>query len=117
MARDPKPAAIVDSYGSDRAGLVCAYAFRPGSSGRPIDADGAADVLAGSSASAEFLWLHFSLSNAASEQWLQQHIALPDAFYDLLKENSSTPVEAVDNALLAVFNDVQFFAAEASAAA
>ena len=65
-----------------------------------------------------FLWLHFSLTNAASERWLRLHAALPAAFYDSLREDSSsTRIEVVDGALLAVINDVQFFAAEASSVA
>src|SRR5262249_19754132 len=59
-----------------------------------------------------FLWLHFGLSNSASERWLRQHLALPNTFYESLRENPSTRVEAVDDALLAVVHDLQFFASE-----
>lgn len=105
------------TYGSDRSGLVCAYAFTPGQRGRSIDADEAARrVEAGLAMSAEFLWLHFSLANAASERWLIGHLALPDAFYEALQATSATRVEVVDEALLAVINDVHFFAWEPSSA-
>jgi zinc transporter len=105
-------------YGSDKAGLVCAYVFTPGQKGHAIDADEAAKHLAAYAVDnpPEFLWLHFSLANAASESWLREHLPLPDAFHELLRESPSTRVEAVDDALLAVVNDVQFFALEASSA-
>jgi zinc transporter len=104
-------------YGSDRAGLVCAYGFEPHRRGRAIDSDAAAEWLARADHDdAGFLWLHFSLANAASEHWLREHVAVPDAFFELLKDGASTRVEAIDDALLAIFNDVQFFAPEASSA-
>lgn len=104
-------------YGSDKAGLVCAYLFRPGERGCAIESEMAADLLGGVDGVSQFLWLHFSLTNTASGQWLRQHTALPAAFYDSFQDSSSTRVEVVDGVLLAVINDVQFFAAEASAAA
>jgi zinc transporter len=109
-------AAIDDSpYGSDKAGLVCAYRFEREQKGRPIESDAAAEWLA-TQPSDGFLWLHFSLANAASEPWLRLHIDLPAAFYESLKEGVSTRVEAIDDGLLAIVNDVQFFAHEASSA-
>ena len=102
-------------YGSDKAGLVCAYQFEPDEKGRPIRSDAAAAWLAAQPAHG-FLWLHFSLANAASEPWLRRHIELPPGFYDSLKEGSSTRVEPVDEGLLAIVNDVEFFAREASSA-
>ena len=104
-------------YGSDRAGLVCGYVFQPGVPGRAIESDAAAGHLAARPRGGEFLWLHFSLTNAASVPWLQEHVSLPDSFYDSVKDGASTRVEVVDGALLAVINDVQFFAAEGSSAA
>ena len=101
------------TYGSDKAGLVCAYAFTPGRPGRAIDADEAAALLAGSQR--EFLWLHFSLANTASERWLRQHAELPDVFLQP-QDGSSTRLEVVDDALMGVLNDVRFYAAEVSSA-
>jgi zinc transporter len=102
-------------YGSDKAGLVYAYAFAPGQPGRSIGADEAIAHLQADEGP-EFLWLHFSLANAASDRWLREHVALPDVFFESLKAGASTRVEVVDEALLAIVNDVQFFAAEASSA-
>jgi zinc transporter len=108
--------AIEDAqYGSDKAGLVCAYLFEREEKARPIDADAAAEWLT-LRLPRGFLWLHFSLANAASEPWLRSQIDLPPAFYESLKDGASTRVEAIDDGLLAIVNDVQFFAYEASAA-
>jgi len=110
-------ATLVDStYGTDRAGLVCAYAFTPGAPGHPIDGDDAKQwVSKRDAAGSTFLWLHFGLSNAASERWLRQHLMLPNAFYESLRENPSTRVEAVDDALVAVVHDLKFYVGEIGA--
>jgi zinc transporter len=80
-----------------------------------MDSEEAGDWLAARS-STGFRWLHFSLANTASEPWLRTHIELPPAFYESLQAGASTRVEAIDEGLLAIVNDVQFFAHEASAA-
>src|SRR5688500_3396569 len=103
-------------YGSDQAGMVCAYAFARGGPGRPVDfTEAAALLLAPPGERTEFLWLHFSLANAASGRWLREHTRLPDSFFDA-GDGASTRLEVTDDALTGVLNDVQFFAAEASAA-
>src|SRR5262245_48786489 len=103
-------------YGSDKAGLVCGYLFQPGAPGQPIESEAAAVHLANAtSRTSEFLWLHFSLTHAASLHWMRRHVVLPDTFYESLKEDrSSTRVEVVDGTLLAVVNDVRFFSADVS---
>ncbi len=101
------------SYGSDEAGLICGYVFDPGGCGRSIDSKEALELLSARRGSAEanssFLWLHFNVSNAAAERWLEQNASLPQAFHDSLHEtNPSTRVEQGEGALLAVLNDVLF---------
>jgi zinc transporter len=103
-------------YGSDRAGLVCAYVFSSGGFGTPITADEAAAWLTDQADPSAFVWLHFNLANTASQRWLGQHLDLPRDFHDLLGLSTSTRVEAAGDALLAVLNDVTFFALEASTA-
>jgi zinc transporter len=103
------------NYGSDRAGLVCAYVFAPGTPGTAITGDEAAAWLASQSHQG-FLWLHFNLANAASQRWQAQHLQLPQEFNDLLGPATSTRVEVAGTALLAVLNDVTFFGPEASTA-
>lgn len=102
------------TYGSDKAGLVCAYAFTPGIPGRDITSDEAAMLVA--TTGDAFLWLHFNLSNTAALPWLQRHLTLPPAFYEGPAEHVSTRLEVVDDALVGVLNDVNFFAAEVSSA-
>src|SRR5262249_30590459 len=93
-------------YGSDEAGLGCGYAFEREGCGRPLASTEAMELGASSGAGqpeGRFLWLHFNVSNAATEPWLRQHLELPDAFYESLHGSSpSTRVEQSGDALLAV---------------
>lgn len=101
----------VPSYGSDQHGLVWGYLFTPGQPVAPVDSDTAAQYLAAprEAPPGEFLWLHFSLSNSASESWMRRHLDLPDAFYDSLRGNlGSTRLEQEGEALVAVIHDVLF---------
>lgn len=98
------------SYGSDDSGLVWGFLIGADAATVPI---GAADAVArlargiGPPADGRFVWLHFNLSNAASERWLRAHADLGDGFYEILHQGSrSTRIEIVDNALVAVVNDV-----------
>ena len=100
------------SFGSDKDGLVWGYRFEPGSPATAIDGDGAARMLAEpvrSDGRGAFLWLHFSLANAAAERWLRQHLELPESFQAGLAEAASTTrVEQEGDALVAVIHDVLF---------
>jgi zinc transporter len=96
--------------------MVCAYAFARGEAGRAIDFHEAAALLSAPGPRGGFLWLHFSLANSASERWLRRHTQLPAAFFEP-QTGASTRLEVIDEALMGVLNDVQFFASEASAAA
>lgn len=106
------------SYGSDDSGLVWGFRMGQDMASVPIDAEQAAlqlrDPVPG-----QFVWLHFNLSNSASERWLRSHTGLGDDFYEILHQGSrSTRIEIADNALIAVVNDVlhkfSFEAAEIS---
>ena len=97
------------TYGSDEAGLVCGYLFAPGEGGCPLGSEAAVEWVKAPPADGAFLWLHFNVSNAGARPWLQQHLSLPEAFYDSLHEGTgSTRVEQADDSLLAVVNDVLF---------
>lgn len=99
------------TYGSDQNGLVWGFRFAPDQPPRPITSDSAVECLAavGQSAPDEFLWLHFSLSNQASESWLRRNLTLPEGFYESLRsEVGSTRLEQDDDALVAVIYDVLF---------
>ncbi|HQQ62684.1 MAG TPA: transporter [Pseudomonadales bacterium] len=103
--------AAESTYGSDENGFVWGYWFRPGQAAEPIDASTAASRLAeqGAVAREGFLWLHFSLANAASMRWLQQYATLPDTFlHELRSGHGSTRIEQDGDALIAVMRDVLF---------
>lgn len=54
-----------------------------------------------------FLWLHFNLSQASTERWLNENTPLPEEFFEALHIGSrSTRVEVIDDSLIAVVNDV-----------
>lgn len=102
---------IESSYGSDQHGLVWGYHFVPGQPAQPITSAAAVEFLAtvDSGSSEEFLWLHFSLANSASDSWLRQNLDLPDGFTELLgREVGSTRLEQDDDWLVAVIHDVLF---------
>ena len=101
---------IPDStYGSDEAGLVCGYLFAPDQTGRTLASEAAVEWLRAPPPDGSFLWLHFNASNAGARPWLQQHLLLPEDFYDSLHEGTgSTRVEQAAESLLAVVNDVLF---------
>ncbi len=106
----PHPDVVESGYGSDRTGLVWAYRFAPGEPATAVQAGEAELLAAGPPArDSHFLWLHLSLSNAGSERWLRQHLALPDSFHLLLHEDvGSTRVEQDGESLVAVIHDVLF---------
>jgi zinc transporter len=94
------------SYGSDVSGLVWGF-LMGGATATQVDAADAAAWMARPDPE-RFTWLHFNLSNAASERWLRGHAGLPEEFYEILHQGSrSTRIEVADDALIAVVNDVQ----------
>ena len=102
-------------YGGDEAGLICGYLLDHGAPqpARALDSAEAAAWLDGNRTAdatpAAFLWLHFNLSHAQAERWLVRHAALPDAFYEALRDGShSTRIERDEDTLIAVVNDVHF---------
>ncbi|RDZ27295.1 transporter [Lysobacter silvisoli] len=102
---------IDTSYGSDKDGLIWGYRFSPERAAEPIGADDVAAFLADDEASAshDFLWLHFSLSNQGAERFLRRSLGLPDAFLESLRsEVGSTRLELDDGRLVAVIHDVLF---------
>jgi zinc transporter len=101
----------IQTYGADRSGMVCGYLFSPGAPGRPIGSAEAVDWLrhADERTSPDFLWLHFTLANIATEKWLRENLPLPDEFLEALHEGSrSTRIENADDLLIAVVNDALY---------
>ena len=115
-------------YGMDHHGLIGGFVLHPQQPAREIGSDEAAQWLArqasaevtaavsgvAASAMAEpeaggFLWLHFNLAHTASVKWLATHAALPEEFFETLREDShSTRIEQVESSLLAVINDFHY---------
>jgi zinc transporter len=98
-------------YGSDKYGFVWGFAFRPGEPARPVTSTIATEMLAEQRAgeTGRFLWLHFSLANAAALRWLHQNAELPEAFFHAMKDDlGSTRIERDEDALVATFKDILF---------
>lgn len=99
------------TYGSDKNGLICGYVFARGEPGSAIDLDQAVDWLArrGSEGGNGFIWLHFNLTAAGAETWIQGHLGVVPEFFQALHEGSrSTRIEDANDTLVAVVNDVAF---------
>jgi zinc transporter len=114
------PVDLMDAtYGSDRVGLVWGYAFRSGQPGRIVTSDEFVERLREPVDPGEFFWLHFNLAHASATPWVREHLALSDAFHESLHHSHSatTRVELTGDSMLAVLNDVQFFASDTAAAA
>jgi zinc transporter len=110
--REQHTESVDTTFGSDQHGLVWGYLFREEQPPRPVDCDTAVRLLREARAPGrpgEFLWLHFSLSNAAAERWLRQNLALPEAFHTALHEGvGATRLEQDGDALIVVLHDVLF---------
>jgi zinc transporter len=97
------------SYGSDQSGLIWGFLFGRGTRAILINSNDAIEWLRKphADASNEFVWLHFNLSNTASEKWMIEHAGVADEFSEALHDGSrSTRIELADNTLIAVVNDV-----------
>ena len=101
----------IETYGSDKDGLVCGYLFLRAEPARAIDGDGAAHWLRQPQAEEDdwFLWLHFSTANAASERWIHEHLSLPEEFVESLQRPvGSTRIEQSGPALVGTIHDVVY---------
>src|SRR5215471_9471811 len=97
--------------GSVQGGPIWGYHFVPNLPAQPITPEGAVEFLTapGPGLPDEFLWLHFSLSNVASEPWLRRYLTLPDTFYESLHSDvDATHVEQDADSLVARIHDVLF---------
>lgn len=97
---------LIQELRVDAAGLVWAYRLRPGQAAVSVDTGQLPQALA-EPADGSLRWLHFNLSQASTERWLRANTPLPPEFFEALQQGSrSTRVEQVDDALIAVVNDV-----------
>jgi zinc transporter len=98
-------------YGSDKNGLICGYLFAGGAAGAAVTLDEAARWLKDAQAApdADFIWLHFNLTDASAQTWIRSNLTVADAFFEALREGSrSTRIEDAQDALVAVVNDVAY---------
>src|SRR6478752_677483 len=96
---------------SDQDGPIWGYHFVPNQPARSITSEQAIEFLTapGPGLPDEFLWLHFSLSNVATEPWLRRYLTLPDTFYESLHSDvDSTHLEQEADSLVARIHDVLF---------
>src|SRR6267154_2732452 len=102
---------IQPTHGSDQDGPIWGYYFVPDQPAQSISSEEAVKFLTATSPppADEFLWLHFSLSNAASEPWLRRYLTLPDTFYESLQSDvDATHLEQDGDSLVARIHDVLF---------
>ena len=99
----------IQGYAADQNGLVWGYRLHADAPAELIDSARLAAEISNADVveATGFLWLHFNLSQAATEKWLRQHANLPPEFFEALHQGSrSTRIELADDALIAVVNDV-----------
>src|SRR5215468_9735462 len=102
---------VGSTFRSEQDGPIWGYHFVPNQPAQSITSEAAAEFLTapGPGAPNEFLWLHFSLSNAATEPWLHRYLTLPETFYDSVKSDvDATHLEQDADALVARIHDVLF---------
>jgi zinc transporter len=106
MAQNLEP-----TSGPDQGGPIWGYHFGPNQPAQSITSEAAIEFLSapGPAPLNEFLWLHFSLSNGASEPWLRRYLTLPDTFYESLQSDvDATHLEQDGDSLVARIHDVLF---------
>jgi zinc transporter len=114
------------TFGASQRGLICGYRFEPGQGGQAVTLDEALDWLRGpapaspeasasvaptpaEASAAGFMWLHFDLTDTSAQPWMQAHLALPEEFFEALRQGSrSTRIEDAQDNLIAVVNDVAY---------
>ncbi len=93
MAAQTMEQNIHPTSGSDQDGPIWGYHFVANQPARSITSEAAVEFLTapGPALPDEFVWLHFSLSNAASEPWLRRYLTLPDTFYESARGGKRAP--------------------------
>src|SRR4249919_1096598 len=102
---------IEPTSGPDQDGPIWGYHFVPNQPAQSITSEAAIEFLSapGPATPGQFLWLHFSLSNVASEPWLRRYLTLPDTFYESLQSDvDATHLEQDGDTLVARIHDVLF---------
>ena len=97
-------------YGAQQNGLICGYMFSRASDAEPIDLQQAIRSLESPPRDdADFVWLHFDLTDASAQAWMRSNLALAEEFFEALQQGSrSTRIEDTKDSLVAVVNDVAY---------
>lgn len=97
-------------YGSDENGLISGYRFVADQGAQAIQsAEALESISQAAQTGSAFVWLHFNLSHARAESWMQRHAGLPDDFFAALREGSrASRIHRDENTVFAVINDVTF---------
>lgn len=98
-------------YGSDDSGLIWGFLFGRQPTGLGITSSQAVEWFRtrDHAPEKEFVWLHFSLSNTATERWLTEHSDIVPGYQQALHEGlRSTRIEIAEDSLIAVVNDVTY---------
>lgn len=100
----------VPIYSSNQSGLICGYLFDAEGRGQPLELNEAGRWLHEEKPQDDaFVWLHFNAANVSSEKWLQANLDNAEHCFETLREGvRSTRLEVVDQALVAVVNDVVY---------
>lgn len=107
LPREPDTAPLVSPH--DNSGLIWGYAFDGTGPATALTAEQAQAWLAAPPSISGFVWLHFNLSHAHCLRWLQQYAALDEQYFEAMRDGlASTRIERMDDALLAVINDIDF---------
>ena len=96
-------------YGPEANGLICGFLFAEDGTGRAIGLAEAVEWAEGSAQAGPrgFVWLHFSLTDASANRWMQSHLPLVPECFEAMREGSrSTRLEDAQQSLIAVVNDV-----------
>lgn len=102
---------MTHSYGALQHGLLYGFRFTAEACGQPISLTEAVEWSRASSSgdSRDFLWLHFDLTDASAQGWMEANLPLPPEFFDALRQGSrSTRIEDAQDQLVAVVNDVAY---------
>ncbi len=102
---------MANTYGAHQHGLICGFRFTPTQGGQPIGLAEAIEWLSSppGATGSDFIWLHFDLTDASAQPWMQAHLSLAPEFFEGLGLGSrSTRIEDAQDNLIAVVNDVAY---------
>ncbi|GAA3891718.1 transporter [Gibbsiella dentisursi] len=96
-------------FDDEVTGLICGHVFRPGEAPQKMSSSTICQAYHALPPGGGFVWLHLNLNHAAAEKWLKNHFAIPEFFFEEIRQGSyTTRIERQGEDLFAVLNDVNF---------